>query len=181
MRMLNAVLIFAAGFAAGRAFASRDIDRRCNRIVEKEFEAFKAFQEENEEKESKRKAFEEEDDISEEVIEEEIDDIDEDDEETVEEDPAVYKRVTKLYSNEEENTPGVIIPKSEFGVLNYETRTLELFGDMTVEDTYGNRIAHPVELLGISDLEDLYASDDQTSAYVRNDEDHVYYEVIREV
>ena len=164
-KVLNAILIFAVGFAAGKAYASRDIDRRCNEIVEQEIEAFRAFQEENQEKEHKR---------AEKAQSEDIDEPDEtcQDEENTAEDSEVESD-EKLYSR--------IIQKSEYGMLDYGVVQLELFGDMTVEDTYGNPIDDPEEYMGIEDLHDLFDSDDQTVAYVQNDRDETYFEVIRDV
>ena len=164
-KVLNAILIFAVGFAAGKAYASRDIDRRCNEIVEQEIEAFRAFQEENQEKEHKRaeKSESEDPDESDETCQDEGNTAEDSEVESDE----------KLYSR--------IIQKSEYGMLDYSVVQLELFGDMTVEDTYGNPIDDPEEYMGIEDLHDLFDSDDQTVAYVQNDRDETYFEVIRDV
>ena len=160
MKFFNAIMIFAAGFAVGTAIARKDIDRKCNEIVEKEFEAFKEFRKEKEEK-AKQK----------------------DEEETEKEE---YEEITKTYSESsgdthDEETDGTIIQKSEYGLLDYQMMKIELFGDMSVEDTYGNVIKDPESVLGITDLHDLFESDDQNIAYVRNDKTCMYYEVIREV
>ena len=171
-KVLNAALIFAFGFVAGKAYASRDMERRCNEIVEKEFASFKAYREATE---KRKKAMEEAE--SEETQNEGIETEEEEEEE--EEDSEEF--YISKDDSEGEKSSGTIIQKNEYGVLNYEVETLEIFGDMHVEDTYGNLIKDPEQLLGIADLNDLYDSDDQTSAYVRNDETQMYYEVIREV
>lgn len=178
MKYFNAVLIFAAGFALGNAIAKKDIDRKCNEIVEKELDAFRAFREENEKKKEEKETPEDDTDDNAEIINDVLED-----EGTAEKiiKKAIQRESIVTNIPEDEETAGRIIKKAEYGLLGYDMVKLELFADMTVEDTYGNVIRDPEGLLGIEDLNDLYDSDDQTSAFVQNDETQTYYEVIREV
>ena len=174
MKMMNAILIFAAGFALGITYGRKDLDRRCNEIVEKEFASFKAFREEQAKKEEARSEEPEEEQPDENDIQEK-----EEPDET-EETKSRPERSSRII-DESEATAAQIISKSEYGQLGYQMMTLELFPDMSVEDTYGNPIKDPEGYLGIGDLYDLFDGDDQTVAYIRNDEKQMYFEVIREV
>lgn len=170
MKWFTAVTVFAAGFGLGAMYMKYRIDGDTNRKIEeavaKEFEAMEAETDEepeNEEVESEKSN--EKTRIKYETI---IDKYRETQDKAVEDE--TYKPAKSS-----------VIQKAEFGILNYDTVTVELFHDGTMETTYGNPILDPEEFLGVDNLEDIWDSDDQTSAYLRNDVMGAYYEVIREV
>lgn len=172
MRWFTAVTIFAAGFSLGALYMKKRIedetDRKIEEAVAREFEAFEPDED----------------------VDGEEDETDADEEEEEEKPRIKYETIIDKYRESqdkavEEETPipqsSVVIQKAEFGILNYDTTTVELFPDGTMETTYGNPILDPEEFLGIDDLEDIWDSDDQSVAYLRNDGFGAYYEVIREV
>lgn len=166
MKGLAILAIFAAGFGLGVLFENHRLEDRCNEIVEKEFESFRRFRKEVEAKKKEAKEEAAEDDA----------------EETVDEEPT--DEVTQE-SEAEKNVVSEIISKSEYGMLNYDVRTLEIFEDaerVWVEDLWGKEMtpSEAEDLLGVP-LEELFDDDDQTSAYLRNDKDGIYYEIVREV
>lgn len=171
MKGLAIFAIFAAGFGLGVLFENRRLEDRCNEIVEKEFESFRRFRKEVEAR--KKEAQEEmaDEDETEEIVEEEATD------EIVTE--------TEDDTETEKHAVSEIISKSEYGMLNYDVRTLEILEDaerVWVEDLWGKEMtpSEAEDLLGVP-LEELFDDDDQTSAYLRNDKDGIYYEIVREV
>ncbi len=170
MKWFTAVTVFAAGFGLGAMYMKYRIEGDTNRKIEeavaKEFEAMEA----------------ETDDDEEEEVEEA--------EEPKEKTRIKYETIIDKYRETQDKAVedetykparSSVIQKAEFGILNYDTVTVELFHDGTMETTYGNPILDPEEFLGVDNLEDIWDSDDQTSAYLRNDVMGAYYEVIREV
>jgi len=171
MKWFTTVTVFAAGFGLGAMYMKYRIEEDTNRKIEeavaKEFEAMEAETDDEDEVEESEKKEEpkEKERIKYETI---IDKYRETQDKAVEDD--TYKPARSS-----------VIQKAEFGILNYDTVTVELFHDGTMETTYGNPILDPEEFLGVDNLEDIWDSDDQTSAYLRNDTMGAYYEVIREV
>lgn len=164
MKWFTAVTVFAAGFGLGAMYMKYridgDTDRKIEEAVAKEFEAMEAETDDEEAEKPNEKTR-----IKYETI---IDKYRETQDKAVEDE--TYKPAKSS-----------VIQKAEFGILNYYTVTVELFHDGTMETTYGNPILDPEEFLGVDNLEDIWDSDDQTSAYLRNDVMGAYYEVIREV
>lgn len=171
MKWFTAVTVFAAGFGLGAMYMKYRIEEDTNRKIEeavaKEFEAMEAETDDEDEAEEseKEEAPKEKERIKYETI---IDKYRETQDKAIEDE--TYKPARSS-----------VIQKAEFGILNYDTVTVELFHDGTMETTYGNPILDPEEFLRVDNLEDIWDSDDQTSAYLRNDTMGAYYEVIREV
>lgn len=169
MKGLALLVTFAAGFGLGMLVENRRLEDRCNEIVEKEFESFRRFRKDIEKARKKAEEAKAESDT----------DTDEQDisEEPVTEEPTKESTDKAVVSE--------IISKSEYGMLNYDVRTLEIFEDaerVWVEDLWGKEMtpSEAEDILGVP-LEELFDDDDQTSAYIRNDTDSIYYEVVREV
>jgi len=173
MKWFTAVTVFAAGFGLGAMYMKYridgDTDRKIEEAVAKEFEAMEV----------------ETDDDDEEEVEEEVKAEKPKEKTRIKYETIIDKyRETQDKAVEDESykpARSSVIQKAEFGILNYDTVTVELFHDGTMETTYGNPILDPEEFLGVDNLEDIWDSDDQTSAYLRNDVMGAYYEVIREV
>lgn len=170
--IITGVVTFAAGFGAGVAFANYRLEDKCNEIIEKEMESFRNFRKDVDELRNRRKE-------SEETVEEVSESKDE---------PKPTPEEETEKPEEEIVTFSKIISKSEYGLLNYDIRTLNIYEDAEKtwsEDPWGNELSaeETEELVGIP-IEDLFADadeEDTSYAYVRNDQDQTYYEIIKEV
>ena len=171
MKGLALILAFAAGFGLGVLVENRRLEDRCNEIVEKEFESFRRFRKDIEKSKKKK----DEEGVADES---EVQD-------RVEKEPATDDTPDEEPATDELEATSKIILKSEYGILNYDVRALEIFEEadrIWVEDVWGKEYtpSEAEDMIGVP-LEDLFDDDDQTSAFVRNDRDKIYYEIVREV
>lgn len=156
----------AIGFIAGAAFARKRTEDKVSKEYEKEIEELQRIHKEKE-KDAVKKA---------------KDEIVAEDKKTAEDISKKNGYSPSSWSSEEteDDESCYVISKAEFGLLDYEIRTIEIFDDGTIEDSLGETVEDLYAMIGI-DIEELFDSEDQSSAYTINHDSETYFEIIREV